>query len=367
MRVAVVGCGAMGAATGWRLQKRGAEVVCYDRYSPPHDLGSTHGESRITRTAYMEGPFYVPLLKETFPLWRELERSSGTELLTMTGLLTIGRPDSVAVRGVLESARLHGLDVKVYDATEMRRRYPAHLVADADVAVFDPQAGVLRAERVVEAMLKGADVRRNAQVTAVEPRGDRVGVVTGSGHEEFDAAVIATGPWIRKLVPQIPVRIERQVSLWWALQSGSDQFAPDRFPVWIREGTPNGDFFGFPSLDGKSIKLGRHHNGETTDADSVRRAVTDADLDPARLFLTTYMRGVTRSVVRSIVCLYTNTPDQNFVIDRHPGSDRVVVLSPCSGHGFKVAPVVGDIAADLVLDGGTRRDIAHFSLQRFTT
>lgn len=366
MRVAVVGCGAMGAASMWRLKQRGAEVVGFDRFSPPHDRGSTHGDTRITRTAYMEGPFYVPLLQETFPLWRDLEKRSGTALLTMTGLLTIGRPDSAPVMGVLESARRHGLDVKVLEAPEIRRLYPTHVVADGDIAVFDPQAGVLRPELAVEAMLEGANVRRKVQVTAVEPRPDGVAIVTESGREDFDAAVIATGPWIRELVPAIPIRIERQVSLWWALQSGSDQFSPDRFPVWIREGTPNGDFFGFPTLDGKSVKLGRHHNGETTDADSVRRTVTDADLDPARLFLTSYMHGVTRSLVKSIVCLYTNTPDQHFVIDRHPHSEKVVVVSACSGHGFKFSAVIGDIAADLVLDGDTRRDISHFSLQRFT-
>jgi len=366
MRVAVVGCGAMGAASAWRLQKRGAEVVAYDMFAPPHDRGSTHGESRITRTAYMEGPFYVPLLQETFPMWRELESATKTQLLTMTGLLTIGRPDSGSVLAVQESARQHRLEVEVFDAAELRRRYPPHVFADNDVAVFDPQAGVLRPEMAVASMLEGVDVRRNAHVTAVEPRSGGVAIVTESGRDEYDAAVIATGAWIQELVPQVPVRIERQVSLWWALQSGSDQFSPDRFPVWIREGTPNGDFFGFPTLDGSSLKLGRHHNGETTNAESVRRTVTDADLDPARLYLTTYMRGVTRSVVRSIVCLYTNTPDLHFVIDQHPATDKVVVVSACSGHGFKFSPVVGDVAADLLLEGGTHRDISHFSLQRFT-
>ena len=356
----------MGAASAWRLTSRGAEVVGFDRFSPPHDRGSTHGDTRITRTAYMEGAWYVPLLQESFPLWRELEQLSGLQLLTMTGLLTIGRPGSGAVEATMAAAREHSLEARLLDAAELRRQYPPHVIADDEVGVFDPQAGVLRPELGVESMLRGIDVRRNVNVTAVNPKAGGVEVVTGSGAETFDAAVIAAGPWVRELVPELPVKVERQVSVWWALQSGGEQFTPDRFPCWLRGGTQHGDMYGFPSLDGKSIKLGRHHDGESIDPDSVRRAVTDADLDPIRLVVTRYLRGVTRSVVRGIVCLYTNTPDQHFVIDRHPRSDRVIVLSVCSGHGFKFSPVVGDIAADLVLTGQTERDISRFAMSRFS-
>ncbi len=366
MRVAVVGCGAMGAATGWRLQKRGAEVVCFDRYSPPHDLGSTHGESRVTRTAYFEGPWYVPLLQETFGMWRELEAESKQQLLTLTGLLMIGAPDSEAVIASQAAARDHGLEIKVLDASELRRRYPGHIVGDAEVAVFDPQAGFLRVEAVVSAVTRELNVRRNTQVTRVEPKSGGVEVATGQGSEMFDAAVIATGPWMSELVPFLPLKVERQVLVWLAIQSGADEFSPDRFPVWIREGTPQGDVYGLPTLDGRTIKLARHHGGETVDPATVRRAATDADLDPLRLFVTKYLRGVTRHVTRSAVCLYTNTPDQHFAIGVHPESERVVILSACSGHGFKFSPVVGDIAADLVLEGGTRRDISRLALQRFT-
>jgi len=366
MRIAVVGCGAMGAATGWRLQKRGAEVVCFDRYSPPHDLGSTHGESRVTRTAYFEGPWYVPLLQETFGMWRELEAESKQQLLTLTGLLMIGAPDSEAVIASQAAARDHGLEIKVLDASELRRRYPGHIVGDGEVAVFDPQAGFLRVEAVVSAMTRELDVRRNTQVTRVEPKSGGVEVATGQGSEMFDAAVIATGPWMSELVPFLPLKVERQVLVWLAIQSGADEFNPDRFPVWIREGTPQGDVYGLPTLDGRTIKLARHHGGETVDPATVRRAATDADLDPLRLFVTKYLRGVTRHVTRSAVCLYTNTPDQHFAIGVHPESERVVILSACSGHGFKFSPVVGDIAADLVLEGGTRRDISRLALQRFT-
>jgi sarcosine oxidase len=365
VRVAIVGCGAMGAAAAWRLSRRGADVVGFDRFSPPHDRGSTHGESRITRTAYLEGAWYVPLLQETFPMWRSLEKSSGAQLMTMTGLLTIGSPQSPTILSTLASAKQNGLETETIDTPELRRRYPAHVVTDGEVAVIDPQAGFLRPEAAVEAMLQGIDVRRQTPVKQVRSVADGVEVVFAGGNEKFDAAVLAAGPWIRELVPTLPVKVERQVMVWLALQSGADRFEASKFPVWLRDGTPHGNVYGFPSLDGRTIKIGRHHGGEPVDPDSVRRRVTDADLDPVRLFVTSYMRGVTRSVTRSATCLYTNTPDEQFIIDLHPDSPRMVVLSVCSGHGFKFSPVVGDIAADLVLDGDTRRDISRFALARF--
>jgi sarcosine oxidase len=365
MRVAVVGCGAMGAAASWRLSKRGAEVVAFDRFAPPHDRGSTHGESRITRTAYLEGAFYVPLLQETFPMWRELEAKTGMDLLTLTGLLTIGPPASQPVVATLTAAREHGLDVKVLETAEVRKRYPGHVLADDEIAVLDSQAGFLRPEKAVEAMTRGIDLHRNAVVTSIEPHKSGVTVTVDGEAQSFDGAVLAAGPWTSELMPDLPLTVERQVMVWLALQAGVESFTPERFPAWLREGTAEGDIYGFPSLDGRSIKLGRHHGGEAVTPETVRRAVTDADLDPLRLFVTKYLRGVTRSVVRSAVCLYTNTPDENFIVDLHPDSARIVVLSACSGHGFKFSPVMGDIAADLLLEGATRRDISRFSLARF--
>lgn len=365
MRVAVVGCGAMGAAAGWRLARRGAEVVCFDRHSPPHSFGSSHGESRITRTAYFEGEWYVPLLQETFPMWRELEQSSGTSLLTLTGLLMIGPPDSETVTGSLVAAKKHGLEVSVLGAEELRRRFPGHVVSDSDTAVLDPQAGFLRPEAAIEAMCGDLEIRRNVTVTQVVGTARGVDVVTSGGRDSFEACVIAAGHWVGDLLPWLPVTVERQVIVWLATESRADWLTPSQFPVWIREGVADVDVYGFPTLDGRSVKLGRHHGGEPATPDMVRRRVDDADLDPVRLFATQYLRGVTRHVTRSEVCVYTNTPDHEFVIDLHPEDKRIVVLSACSGHGFKFAPVAGDIAADLVLEGRTSRDISRFAVARF--
>jgi sarcosine oxidase len=285
--------------------------------------------------------------------------------LTITGLLTIGPPESPAIKAVLATAREQDLETRVLDASAMRKRFPGHMVGDDEVAVLDPQAGYLLPEMAVEEMARNVDVRRDTRVTGLHFRDGGVDVATERGTEAFDAAVIAAGAWVREFVPDLAVSIERQPMVWLSLQSGADWFAPERFPVWFREGTPQGDAYGVPSLDGRSIKVGLHHRGDPTQPDTVNRTVTDRDLDPIRFFVTKYLRGVTRHVSRSAVCMYTNSRDRHFIIDFHPQSSRAVVLSPCSGHGFKFAPVIGDIAADLVLDGKTARDISRFKISRF--
>jgi sarcosine oxidase len=359
----------MGAATGWRLATRGLQVVCFDRHSPPHTLGSSHGESRIIRTAYFEGASYVPLLQEAFPLWRDLEQESGSRLLTMTGALMIGGPSAEAVVGARAAATAHGLDARVLDASELRRRYPAHVIADDEIALLDVQAGFIRPEDAVSAMIDrivalGGEIRRGVVAKHVLGGTEGVEVATDETRESFDAVVIAAGPWTADLFP-LPLSVERQVMAWFEIATeGRNWLAPERFPVFIRE-ADGASVYGVPTLDGASLKIARHHGGELTDPESVRREVTDGELDPLRIFATTYLRGVTARVTRTAVCMYTNTPDEDFVIDLHPDDARVVVISACSGHGFKFAPVIGDIAADLVCEGRTARDISRFSASRF--
>jgi sarcosine oxidase len=357
LKVAVVGGGVMGAAAAWRLVKRGADVVCFDRYSPPHANGSSHGDSRIIRTAYFEGAYYVPLLQEAFALWRELEAVSGAHLLQMTGALYIGSASSEVVIGAQQSAKQHGLDIDLLHTAELRKRYRGHIARDGDVAVLDRQAGILSPEGAVTAMLaQVADIERDKRVGSVE-----------SLLGDFEAVVVAVGPWTPELIDWIPLQIERQVHAWLSIARDADWFTPDRFPVFVRQTEELGDMYGFPTLDGASVKVGRHHDGDFTDPDHIQRRVGDADLDPLRLLASTYLRGVSGHARRTLTCMYTNTPDHDFVVDFSPRDRRVVVLSPCSGHGFKFAPVIGDIAADLVLDGDTSRDISHFTAARFAS
>ncbi len=355
MKVAVIGGGAMGAATSWRLAKRGVDVVCFDRHSPPHSFGSTHGESRIIRSAYFEGTFYVPLLQEAFALWRELEATSGQHLLTMNGALMIGDASSDVVVGAQASAREHSLDAEFLDTAALRRRFRGHVVHDGDVAVLDRQAGVLNPEAAVRAMLAQApQVIRDKKVSSVAEL-----------RSEFDAVVVAAGPWTPELIDWIPLSVERQVHVWFSIARDADWFGPDRFPAFVRQSDDSGFMYGIASLDGRTVKVGRHHDGETTTPETIRRRVDDSDIDPLRLLASTYLRGVSGHVTRTLTCMYTNTPDGHFVIDFAPDDRGVVVISACSGHGFKFAPVIGDIAADLVCDGGTKRDVSRFSAARF--
>lgn len=361
----------MGAAAGWRLAARGAHVVCFDRHSPPHAFGSTHGESRITRTAYFEGPWYVPLVQETFPLWRELEAVSGVELLTLTGALMIGPPSAKAVSGALAAAADLGLEVRLLRADEIRKAYPGHIVGNQDVAVLDAQAGFLRPEAAVAAMIGrvealGGEIRRGVVVSAVKTHPDGVEIVTAEAREKFDAVVIAAGPWMHELVDWLPLTVERQVMAWFAIDQKVDTaLTAGQFPVFIRQSHDTGDVYGFPTLDGVSLKIARHHEGDATDPQHVQRDVSDKEIDPLRRYVRTRLHGVTQRVVRTVTCMYTNTPDGHFAIGLHPEDSRIVVLSACSGHGFKFAPVIGAIAADLVCDGETTRDISHFAVTRF--
>jgi sarcosine oxidase len=304
----------------------------------------------------MEGPWYVPLVQEAFVMWRELEDATGADLLTNTGALTIGHASSEAVRGALTSAAAHGLDIDLMDADVVRDRYRGHVVGDDDVGVLDLQAGFVRPEAAIGAMLSQVPtIKRDTAVTSIS-----------DVSESFDRVVVAAGPWTPQLVDWLPLKIERQVMTWFQIDKGADWLTPDRFPVFIRQSGET-DIYGLPTLDGVSVKVARHHEGRPTDPDHIDREVSAADLDPVKEFVARYMRGVTTHVTRSAVCMYTNTPDRHFAIDFDPNNKRVIVLSACSGHGFKFAPVIGDIAADLALLGQTSRDISHFTFARFAS
>jgi len=347
----------MGASAAWRLTRRGVDVVVFDRHSPPHALGSTHGESRIIRSAYFEGEYYVPLLQEVFPLWRELEAVSAMQLMRITGALMIGTVKSEVVVGSMASAREHNLDAEYLDTEELRRRYEGHVVRDGDVAVLDRQAGIIDPDKSVAALLGQVPaVERDTEITSITELRSR-----------FDAVVVAAGPWTPELIDWIPLSIERQVHGWFSIARDAGWFAPDRFPAFVRQSDNTGFMYGIPSLDGRTIKVGRHHEGETTNPHDIRRRVDEFDIDPLRLLASTYLRGVSGHVTRTLTCMYSNTPDHDFVVDFAPDDDRVVVISACSGHGFKFGPIIGDIAADLVCDGGTSRDVSHFSARRFAS
>jgi sarcosine oxidase len=355
--VAIVGLGAMGALSAWRLAARGARVIGFEQFRPGHDRGSSHGETRIFRTAYFESPEYVPLLQGAHQLWRQLEQEAGAQLLTLTGGLAIGRPDGELVAGVLASARENQLPHRLLDSTEMTRLYPQHRLDAGDVAVLDEQAGFLRPERSIAAAASraealGARLLAETRVTSIATSSGGVEIETSRGRYKAERALVTAGPWTSKLLPRLglPLRVERQMMAWMAVEDPA-LFAPQRFPIFIREVAGGRFRYGFPCLDGRSIKIAVHHEGADADPDSVDREVGDADLLPIRDFAREFLHGVTGEVVNARVCVYTNTPDERFVATSPAGMPGVTVLSACSGHGFKFAAVMGELMAELILDG----------------
>jgi sarcosine oxidase len=261
------------------------------------------------------------------------------------------------VAGVLASARENRLTHRVFDQSEMARLYPQHRLAAGDVAVLDEQAGFLRPERSVAAAAAraealGARLLTETRVTSVEASANGVVIETSRGRFAADRALVAAGPWTLNLLPQLdlPLEVERQVMAWLAVDDPAS-FDPTRFPIFIREVTRGRFRYGFPSTDGRSIKVAVHHEGRNADPDSVDRKVGDGDLLPIRDFAREHLLGVTGEVVDARVCMYTNTPDERFIATSPAGMRGVTVLSACSGHGFKFAPLIGELMAELILDG----------------
>lgn len=378
--VAVVGLGAMGAMALWRLARRGVRCVGIDRLSPPHPLGSSHGDSRIIRTAYAEGAFHVPLLVEALTLWRALAEESGEELLHVTGALMIGPPEGGLVGGALASARAWGLEHELLHGAAAAARLPQHRLGPDDTALVEPGGGVLRPERCVAAALARAaahraELWRDDGVVTVESAGNGSGaegpvaVVTGSGRRLLArCCIVAAGAWTGRLLPdaRLPLRVERQVQAWLALRdaNAARMWAPARARVWVRELAGGRVRYGVPTLDGRRVKLAVHHEGAEADPDTVDRTVHPTDLDPLRETALRWLVGVSDEVLDATVCHYTNTPDERFIVGPAPGMPGVVLLGGCSGHSFKFASVLGDVAADLAIDGATARDVAALAPDR---
>jgi sarcosine oxidase len=366
--VAIVGLGAMGSATAYTLARRGRRVVAFDTYAPPHAHGSSHGKTRIIREAYYEHPVYVPLLRRAFEAWHEVERASGQPLYRRTGGIMIGPPNGELVTGALASVTSHSIPHRVLSANGIRRMFPALQPLDDWVGVLERRAGVLFPEQCVTAFHSlaaraGADLRLNERVTGWRAGPGAVVVTTTSGTFTASQLVIAAGPWVHELAPHLGVTllIERQLAHWLAPSSHSELFGPDHFPIALWEYSGDRIFASQPDF-GSGVKVGMHHDGESTDPDTVDRTVhphEDAQvLDLARRFLP-FARG--RVLDRS-VCLYTNTRDHNFLIDFHPAHGNVLVLSPCSGHGFKFSVVIGEIAADLLAGVQPPYDLSPFRI-----
>ena len=367
----VVGVGGMGSASLYHLARRGRRVLGLERFDVPNELGSSHGITRIIRLAYYEHSSYVPLLARSYELWRELELEAGEQLLWVTGSVDASAPDGRIFSGSLASCREHGLAHEVLGAEELARRFPAYRLPAETMAVLQPEGGFLAPERcivahVALAQAAGADVRARERVLGWEPAAGGVRVRTERGSYESGRLVLAGGAWMGELMglSRGLVVAERQVLAWFQ-PLRAELFAPDRFPIFNVE-VEEGHFYGLPVHGIPGFKLGRyHHLGERGDADELDREPRAEDEALLRSFTERYFPDGAGPTMTLKACLFENTPDEHFIVDLHPDVPAVVCVGGGSGHGFKFCSVLGEIAADLALDGATRHDIGLLSLARF--
>jgi sarcosine oxidase len=366
---AVVGLGAMGSAALADLAKRGARVIGIEQFVPKHELGASAGRSRIIRKAYFEDTRYVPLLGRAYELWDELETETGTKLVEITGLLVVGVPESDVVRGTLESAAQHDLPLETLSSPEITARFPQTRPLRDEIGVFEHQAGFVRPEAAVNAQLSvaashGAACRFGTEVAGWRRGPDGNLQIKASDGSEFVAKnlVLCAGPWLERL-PILPLRIQRNVQIWFAPQN--DDFALGKFPPFFldRAGLA-APIYGFPDC-GEGVKAALHGYGEVTHAGSLDRIIHEDDVEAVRSALSAWAPDAAGPFRSGKACMYALTPDGNFVVDRHPDDPGIFIAGGFSGHGFKFAPVIGEIVADLVLEGTTRHEIGFLSLGRF--
>ncbi len=367
--VIIIGLGAMGSAAAYHLARRGQRVLGLDRFSPPHTMGSSHGQTRIIREAYFEHPSYVPIVQRAYELWDELARAADAPLLLQTGGLMIGAPDSIVFTGAKHSAETYGLPHEILTASAVRKRFPALHPNDDMLAVLEPRAGILFPERCIAAHLSlasrhGANLRTEEPVVRWTTSENGVEVVTTKGTYRAAQMILSAGSWARELLPDLnpPLTIERQTLFWFEPKNAPEVFYPERCPIhlWQIGGDEGRRFFyGFPDL-GEGLKIAWHHDGSNVSPDFVSRDVRPDEVESMRGLLRRYLPQADGRFRSAAVCLYTNTPDEHFWIDRHPAHSQVIIASPCSGHGFKFASAIGEILSDLATDGKSRFDLGLF-------
>jgi sarcosine oxidase len=368
--VIVMGVGGMGSAALWALARRGARVCGIERFGVAHDRGSSHGGTRIIRKAYFEHPDYMPLLHRAYELWDELEQATGASLFDRCGFLTIGQPESETIGGLVACYGAHDVPHERIERAEIVRRYPQITPERGVVGFFDPLGGYLQVEecvrrQVAQARAAGAELRTETIATGWQAHDDGIVVHTAEGEITARRLVIATGAWA---VPElarlgITTQVWRKVLFWYPCPG--PEFLPDRLPTFYVE-TDYGHFYGFPSVNDRGVKVAEHLAvNPIDDPAAVDRTVRPGDEPPVRRFVAATFPAVTPRRVDHAVCMYTVTPDWKFVIDRHPEHPQVVITAGFSGHGFKFATVVGEIAAELALDGTTRHPVEFLGIDRF--
>ncbi len=368
----VLGIGGMGSAAAYSLASRGRRVLGLEQFSIPHEFGSSHGVTRIIRLAYSEHPSYVPLLRRAYQLWREMEQRAGEQLLVITGGVDVGTAASETITGSLRSCREHGLPHEQLDAAEMARRFPGFRLPPDLMAVFQPDGGFVLPERsivahTVAARALGAEIHEGERVIGWSAPGTGVEVRTDRAAYAADRLVITAGPWAATCVPALESLAvpERQVMIW-TQPLRPEYFAATAFPIFNMEAR-EGRFYGFPVFGVPGFKIGKyHHLHQPTSPDRVDREFHPEDEAVLREGIRRYFPAADGATLAMKTCLFTNSPDEHFILDVHPEWPQVSIAAGFSGHGFKFAPLLGEIMADLALEGGCSKwNLDLFGLRRF--
>ncbi|MEQ1828146.1 MAG: N-methyl-L-tryptophan oxidase [Pirellula sp.] len=368
----VVGLGGMGSAAVAHLSHRNSRVLGIEQFTPAHSRGSSHGDSRVIRQSYFEHPNYVPLLLRAYELWAELQTASQMDLMTLTGGLMIGKPDSQTIQGSRRSAIEHGLQHEMLDAQQIRARFPAFAPEPDSIGLFESKAGFVRPERCVQAHLKMAE-QRGAELRFEEPviewncANSTVVVRTRKETYETAALVLAPGAWAPKLFRlNISLEVVRQYLFWIMPVGRPELFSINNFPIFIWEVDESVQFYGFPQHGpaGDGIKMAVFYNHDPCAPDEMDKAPSDQSIEQMRDCLRDRIPTLSGPLVRSVACMYTNTPDHHFVIGKHPECPNVTLASPCSGHGFKFCSVMGEILSELAIENRTQHEIEMFSPAR---
>ncbi len=367
--VAVVGLGATGSQALLALARRGLRVVGLDRFAPPHAHGSSHGRSRIIRQAYYESPAYVPLVRDAWDRWVALAHDTGQPLLEQTGGLMLGPAAGTLVAGAEASARAHGLAHERLRAAELRRRFPQFQVGDAIEGLHEPLAGILDPEACIAGALglaaaAGATILPECPLTGIGNEPGVLRLATPSGPLEAERVILAAGAWMPRLVRgTVPLAVERQV-MWWFRPRHAETWRAGTAPVFLWEWEPGRYFYGIPD-QGAGVKVAHHHEGRLTDADAVERTIAAGERADIRDLAARHLAGLGPDPADAVTCLYTNTPDHDFVLGPVPDEPRVLLASACSGHGFKFAPTLGEVLARLACGESAGFDLAPFAPARF--
>lgn len=376
--VIVIGVGSMGAAACWYLSKRDYKVLGLEQFDIPHDQGSHAGQSRIIRKAYFEHSDYVPLLERAYHNWKDLESLTSSQVYYKTGLIYFGSPGAKLIKGTRDAADQYNipLDILTHDAANIR--YPAINFPDHFQILFEPDAGFVTPEKAIalytsDAIQHNADIRGREKVLEWKKEKSSITVTTNRNTYRADRLIISAGAWSGKIIPSLPaaLKVTKQIVGWMKPKKWND-FSLGNFPCWLLSDDDGNIFYGFPILPAKDfggpvgLKLALHKTGDEVDPDHVDRDIQQADEDILRNILKKFMPDAAGNTLTLKSCLYTNSEDENFIIDHLPGYDgKVTIASGFSGHGFKFVSVVGEILADLAINGETDLPIEFLRLCRF--